>query len=203
MSHLFGASRARRLLALALFLSGAVFALCTWWFRVRVFFGDPTLDDKTYVAPSLIPGAGNGLFAARNIQKGEVIAEMGGQLVFYQQIPPDQRGYLFRAPLCAHSDLWPFDAIDGRVHGGRASKINFAPRLINDRETHLQNARGWAMCRRPYVLFTAERDIAVGEEILASYGPHYNYDFMKIPAVQDYFCRQTGIDCSAEFRFEP
>jgi hypothetical protein len=38
------------------------------------------LDKRTAIGPSTIPGAGNGLFAAALIKKGEVIGELGGRL---------------------------------------------------------------------------------------------------------------------------
>lgn len=203
MPHLFATRSQRVLLAVALVIVVAVPATCAWLFRDRVFHGDPALDVKTTVAPSRIPGAGNGLFAAVPIKKGEIIAEMGGKLVFHARFPQAERGYLFAAPPCAKWDLWPYDALDGRVHGGHASKINFAPRTLNGRETGFQNARGYTMCRRPYVAFHATRDLAPGEEILTSYGPMYDYDFMDFPAVRDHFCRLLGEDCSTRYTWEP
>jgi len=203
MPRLFATRKLRLLLAVTLTVAVAVPATCAWLFRTRVFTGDPALDEKTYVAPSRIPGAGNGLFAARNLAKGEIIAEMGGRLVVESRIPRARRGYLFAAPACARRDLWPYDALDGTVHGGRASKINFAPRTINGKETGFQNAKGWTLCRRPYVYFAAEREIAKDEEILTTYGPIYDYDFMAFPAVRDHFCRLAGADCTTRFDWEP
>ena len=203
MPRLFASRKSRVLLGVSLAVAIAVPATCAWLFRTRVFTGDPGLDAKTYVAPSRIPGAGLGLFAARDLKQDEVLAEMGGRLVFEARVPRAKRGYLFAAPSCARRDLWPFDALDGTVHGGRASKINFAPRRINGRETGFQNARGRTMCRRPYIYFAAERDIARDEEILTSYGPIYDYDFMAFPAVRDHFCRLADLDCSTRFEWEP
>lgn len=203
MPRLFTTRKQRILLAIVLAIAIVVPATSAWLFRTRVFTGDPALDARTYVAPSRIPGAGNGLFAARAIHKDEVIAEMGGRLVFHDRFPREKRGYLFDVPPCARRDLWPYDALDGSVHGGRASKINFAPRVINGKETGFQNARGWTMCRRPYVYFAAERDIEAGEEILTSYGPIYDYDFMTFPEVRDHFCKIASLDCSIRFDWEP
>jgi hypothetical protein len=203
MSRLFATRKQRALLVLALVVSLATPAACAWLFRTRVFTGDAALDGKTYVAPSRIPGAGNGLFAARDLKEGEVIAEMGGRLVFHGRVPREKRGYLFAAPSCARWDLWPYDALDGTVHGGRASRINFAPGTINGRETGFQNARGTTMCRRPYVAFRALREIPRDEEILTSYGQIYDYGFMEYPAVQDHFCKKAGVDCTARFDWEP
>lgn len=198
------ASRASRItLSATIFLCLAAVAVCAWFLRPRVFWPDSRLDEKTYVAPSRIPGAGNGLFAARPIARGEIIAEMGGELVFEDKISRERRGYLFAAPSCALRDIWPYTALDGRRAGGHASRINFAPSRINGVPTNLQNARGLYMCRRPYVYFEAVRDIARDEEILASYGAIYDYEFMSQPQVQAYFCRITGIDCRQGFSWEP
>lgn len=198
------ASRASRVLLLAgILVLGTAVGMCAWFLRPRTFLPDSRLDEKTYVAPSRIPGAGNGLFAARPIAKGEVIAEMGGELVFEDKIPRERRGYLFAAPSCALRDLWPYTALDGRRVGGRASRINFAPSRINGIPTNLQNARGRYMCQRPYVYFEAVRDISKDEEILTSYGAIYDYDFMSLPQVQVYFCQVSGIDCSTGFQWEP
>lgn len=172
-------------------------------FRARHFSADAALDEKTYVAPSTIPGAGDGLFAARDLKRGEVIAEMGGQPVFEATLPAQQRGYLFKPPACAKADVWPFDALDGVKFGGRGSKINFAPRLINGVATQLQNARGKEMCRRPYVYFEATTDIAKGTEVLTSYGDDYDYDFMSFAPVREHFCKVTGVDCSQRFDWKP
>jgi hypothetical protein len=128
---------------------------------------------------------------------------MGGELVFEAKFAQEERGYLIKPPKCAEGDVWPFDAIDGTEHGGRGSKINFAPRLINGADTWLQNARGREMCKRPYIYFEATRDIAKGEEILTSYGDDYGYDFMAFESVRAHFCKVTGTDCSAGFDWKP
>jgi hypothetical protein len=197
-------SRGKRLLLGATVASiVAAVSTCAWLFRPRAFDADPALDERTRVAPSLIPGAGDGLFAARALKKGEVIAEMGGELVFEARFPPEQRGYLFKPPACARGDVWPYDALDGRRRGGRASKVNFAPRTLNGAPTGFQNVIGTELCRRPYVQFTALRDIAPGEELLASYGPDYGYDFMAFPAVREHFCARLALDCTKRFDWEP
>ncbi len=201
--RLFTSRSSRIALAAALFLVAGFAGTCAWFLRPRVFHPDPRFDEKTYVAPSRIPGAGEGLFAARPIARGEIIAEMGGELVFDDRIPPQERGYLFAVPACGLKDIWPYTALDGRRAGGRASKINFAPSRINGVAVNLQNARGRYMCRRPYVYFEATRDIARDEEILASYGAIYDYGFMFLPSVRDHFCRVTGIDCHSGFTWEP
>lgn len=200
---LFETRRHRLLLAATALVLVALLAVPAVLFRNRRFAPDASLDGKTYVAPSLIPGAGDGLFAARDLKKGEVIAEMGGALVFEATVPHDKRGYLIKPPKCAEGDVWPFDAIDGRGTGGLGTKINFAPRVINGVETGLQNVRGREMCRRPYIFFEATRDIPGGAELLTSYGESYDYDFMAFEAVRAHFCRLVAADCDAGFDWKP
>ena len=67
------------LLALVV-LTGAASAVLL---RERWLTTNDTLDASTRIAPSQIPGGGEGLFAARDFEAGEAIAEMGGRLVFY------------------------------------------------------------------------------------------------------------------------
>lgn len=184
-------------------LAALAVLLPAWLFRARAFLPDPLVDAKTRVAPSRIPGAGDGLFAAAAIKRGERVAELGGELVFEARIPRADRGYIFAAPACAKADLWPFDALDARRVGGRGSKINFAPRQLNGADTGFQNARGREMCQRPYIYFEATRDIAEGEEILTSYGPDYDYAFMDFPDVRAHFCKEAGADCSERYGWKP
>src|SRR6185503_13136376 len=45
------------------------------------------LDKRTEIKPSAIPGAGNGLFAVTPIKKGDVVGELGGQLIAEEDYP--------------------------------------------------------------------------------------------------------------------
>ncbi len=177
--------------------------VCTWFFRPRSLSGDPALREKTTIAPSIIPGAGRGLFAARDLKQGERVADMGGRLVFERSVPRGKRGFLYAVPECAEEDIWPWDAVDGSRGGGPGSMINFAPSRINGIPTGFQNVRGVLTCDPPYVVFEAIRDIPAGTELWTSYGPVYGYDFMDVPAVRDFFCDLAGLDCSSRFDWEP
>ncbi|HWH77896.1 MAG TPA: SET domain-containing protein-lysine N-methyltransferase [Candidatus Binatus sp.] len=161
------------------------------------------LDKRTVIKPSAIPGAGNGLFAAVPIKKGEVIGELGGQLVTLEDYPP-ANFYLASIPECAWEETKPYRFLDSKYFGGNVSRINFAPQTINGKETEFQNADIRQLCEYPYFIFVAQKDIAAGAEIWASYGPYYPYDkFMYEPAVRDYFCGLLHTDCSEEYSFEP
>lgn len=160
------------------------------------------LDKRTVIKPSQIPGAGNGLFAAVAIKKDEVIGELGGQLRTEEDLPADQY-YLASIPECAWEKTQPYRYIDSKHFGANVSRINFAPKKINSVENKLQNAALIQLCEHPYVIFRATRDIASGEEILASYGPRYDYSFMGVRAVGDFFCGLMKMDCRDGYTFEP
>ena len=164
---------------------------------------DEELDKRTVIKPSLIPGGGNGLYAAVNIKQGDVIGMLGGQLRSDEDYPPGNY-YLASIPECAWEETKPYKYLDSKHFGAHVSRINFAPKKINGIETGLQNSALRQLCNYPYVIFVALRDIAPGTEIWASYGPHYHYDqFMYEPAVKDFFCSQAKIDCREQYSFEP
>lgn len=159
-------------------------------------------EARTVIAPSAIPGAGNGLFARVRIAKGEIIGELGGRLLA-EPDPKNGSEYLAGLPECALARVKPYIYIDSKFLGGHVSRINFAPRLINGKETGFQNSRIERVCESPYVIWTATQDIEPGTEIWSSYGPDYNYDrFMDIPEVRDFFCGRAGIDCRDKFEYD-
>lgn len=171
--------------------------------RGPILVADPVLDERTVIQKSAIPGSGNGLFARVRIKEGEVIGELGGQLVESPDLE-NPSAYLAGLPDCAFMILPPYRYIDSKDHGGNVSRANFAPMSINGRPTNFQNAKIERICRAPYVVFVATRDIEAGQEIWASYGPHYSYErFMFSPPVRDYFCGLAGLDCREKYEFEP
>lgn len=168
-----------------------------------VLSADPIYEGNTVVRPSGIPGAGLGAFARVPIREGEVIGEYGGRL-----LPPGARprdtAYLVELPACAVVEGRRYGWMDGRGSPAHMARVNFAPRRINGVPTGLPNARIGGVCRRPYIVFVATRDIAPGEEILVSYGPYYGYEaFMGDPRVQKHFCARARIDCSKGFAYDP
>jgi SET domain-containing protein len=160
------------------------------------------LDRRTVIKPSKIPGAGNGLFAGVAIKKDEVIGELGGQLRTEEDYPKGNY-YLASIPECAWEETQPYRYLDSKHFGANVSRINFAPKSINGVETKFQNAALIQLCEYPYVIFRATRDIAPGEEIWASYGPHYDYNFMAAKEVREFFCALAKIECGEEYAFEP
>jgi SET domain-containing protein len=159
-------------------------------------------DKRTVIKPSKIPNAGNGLFALAKIKKGEVIGELGGQLISDDNYPTNNF-YIAAIPECAWEEIQPHKYIDSRLYGANVSRINFAPSAINGIKTGFQNAAIKQLCEAPYFIFVALKDIEAGQEIWSSYGDHYNYDgFMQLPEVRDFFCGRLGIDCRGHYTYE-
>lgn len=160
------------------------------------------LDRRTVIKPSAIPDGVDGLFAAVEIKKDEVIGELGGQLRTEEDYPAGN--YIASTPECAWEETQPFRYLDSKHFGGNVSRINFAPSKINGKETDFQNAALAQLCDYPYVVFIALRDIEPGTEVWASYGPYYDYDkFMNAPEVREFFCGRLNIDCQEIFAYDP
>ena len=158
-------------------------------------------DKRTVVKKSLIPGAGNGLFAVVKIKKGDVIGELGGRLI-PDNDPARGNHYIASLPECAWQETQPYKYLDSKDKGANVSRINFAPSKINDIDTNFQNGAIKQLCQRPYFIFVALKDIEPGTEIWSSYGPHYEYDgFMKAPEVRDFFCGLLKIDCREKYTY--
>jgi len=158
-------------------------------------------ENKTIIKRSRIPGAGNGLYAAVKINKGEIIGELGGRLVSDDDEAHGNH-YIASIPECAWERTHPYKYIDAKEHAGHVSRINFAPSEINGIATYLQNATIKQVCEYPYFIYVAVRDIEPGEEIWSSYGPDYEYGhFMNIPQVQEFFCGLVKLDCRDRFTF--
>ncbi len=192
-------------LVLVLFFAGGFSSLGaeTSGKMVPVLKINQELDKRTVIKPSIIPGAGNGLFAVVAIKKGEVIGELGGRLVRDEDYPVGNH-YLASIPKCAWEETKPYKYLDSKDYGGHVSRTNFAPSKINGIDTNFQNAEMGQLCKYPYFVFIALKDIAPRTEIWSSYGPHYDYDkFMYEPAVRDFFCGRLKIDCRKEYTFEP
>jgi len=169
--------------------------------RVALLKINRQYESRTVIKKSTIPGAGNGVFAAAKIKKGEIIGELGGRLLSAEEYPKGNH-YIASLPECARGKLGPYRFIDAKDYGAHVSRINFAPSKINGRETHFQNAAIRQICEPPYFIFIALQDIEPGAEIWSSYGPHYDYDrFMQIPEVRDFFCGRMKIDCREKFAY--
>ena len=198
----------KRYLLITLFIFAVIFVWSTvtlWSADTQVKPGpllkiNKELDKRTVIKQSLIPGSGNGLFAAVKIKKGEVIGHLGGRLL--EEFPQGNH-YVGALIECAQKEAHPYRYVDSKDNGANASRINFAPSKINGIDTNFQNAGIKRLCKPPYFEFVALKDIAVGEEIWSSYGPNYDYErFMRIPEVRDFFCGRIKTDCREKYSYE-
>jgi len=193
-------------------IASFVFALILVWSTMALWSADAPfkpgpllkinkeLDKRTVIKKSLIPGSGNGLFAAVKIKKGEVIGQLGGRLL---EEFPEGNHYVGALIECAQKEAHPYKYLDSKDNGANVSRINFAPSKINGIDTHFQNAGIRRLCKSPYFEFVALKDIVAGEELWSSYGPNYDYErFMRIPEVRDFFCGRLKIDCREKYSFE-
>jgi len=120
------------------------------------------MEDWLYLAPSIIPGAGKGLYTARRIHKGDKFAEYTG----YAYNPktdkePDDTTYVF-----AVNDRLE---IDGK---SMARYANDARGLV--RLTGLQNNCEFSVDEKQgRVFLLATQDIPPHSEILVNYGSDY------------------------------
>lgn len=168
----------------------------------RLLEADPKYEKQTEIRPSQIPGGGNGLYALVKIKEGETVGTYGGRLLKEDEYPSGN-AYIATIKECAYKEAGPYRYIDGKETPSHVTRINFAPSKINGKDTQLQNARIKQLCKAPYFIFVANRDIEAGEEIWSSYGPSYKYNrFMKLKPVQEFFCKKAGIDCSKGFEFD-
>jgi hypothetical protein len=155
------------------------------------------------IRPSLIPGAGDGLFARIDIPEGTYLGFYRGEKLTPHasaKLEGTKAGeYLFGIPECAEDEV--HDSIAGDMND-YVSKVNFAPETINGQPTNLQNAVFFEECAEPYVRLYTVRAIAADEEVYADYGPDYDYFFMEIPEVQEHLLQAAGIAKQAEFAWD-
>lgn len=185
-----------------------------------------SIEDNEFVVikPSHIPGAGMGLFAAKDIKKDTMVTHYEGKKITrgeYNALhAKNEHWYMFTMPDCARERIqykecqedenkkknnpeckepdYPY--LDGnREHYG--SKVNFAPAKINGKPTKLQNVHFLKHCEDPYIRLYATRDIKKGEELYVSYGSIYNYHFMEFLDVQNFFLEKSGLKLKPKEKF--
>ena len=137
------------------------------------------LGDGVFVAPSTIPGAGRGLFAARTLQRGDCITSMdgvvfGGSNAAYHNI---EHGYP-HSHFCTllHDTLWldgfhAADPPDGIGGGSFANDISYAQGGKNNAE--FRKVYDGRMPTTPVMFLFARQNILANEEIFVGYGSQY------------------------------
>nr|CEL73023.1 TPA: SET domain-containing protein [Toxoplasma gondii VEG] len=115
-----------------------------------------------FVAPSLIPGTGQGLFTSQRLPKDSWLCEYLGTRLSLRQILREQnRAYVICAgTLNAHIDARLHPEVLARYINDNAKKEKLNARFVKDKE-------------RRRVFVQALRDLEAGEEIYASYGEGY------------------------------
>ena len=155
------------------------------------------------VRPSLIPGAGEGLFAKEDLPVGTYIGDYTGRYITPEETDAEQGThageYIFFIPPCAKVEK--YDAILGDPDH-YISKVNYAPAKINGQKTRLQNVEFDLMCTEPYVRLHTIRPVDKDAELYADYGRDYDYHFMDNPDVQEYLLRAANIEPSEEFTWD-
>ena len=132
--------------------------------------GTDTIDapesDYLYVAPSQLPGSGNGLYTATDIYKDEIIAVFKGEILTDRQaalrIKKGEDKYFIMMP-------------DGSILDSMKTKC-FA-KYANDAEgfskSAFRNSGKIALDEDENVCIIATRNIKKSEEIFCSYGKKY------------------------------
>lgn len=127
-----------------------------------------TVGNGLRVKKSFIPDAGFGLFATRDFLKNEYITHYEGDLISRQEaLARRSRGEDSHIK-CLHL---MGDCIDG-IKGNSAVKGCGGASLVNDARSQKGNNTRFET-RNGTIWLRATRDIAKGEELLASYGRTY------------------------------
>lgn len=136
----------------------------------------PLLPTMLYVKKSNLPGAGNGLFVARDIKKGEIITEYEGERLTWKEClkrneskAGNEKGaYYFHINnkncIDAEYTLWAM----GR-YANDAAGIGRVKGLTNNAEYQVIKGRAFIV---------AKKNIKAGGEVLVGYGKAY-WDAMK------------------------
>jgi len=133
-----------------------------------VSFGriDARESDYLYIAGSLIPGAGDGLYTAIQIWKHEIIAVFKGEMLLQDEA--DKRA---KQGFNKYFINMPDGTIMDSMH------VNCFAKYANDSEGLVKTGCGpnslITLDDRSRVCLVAVNDIKAGEEIFCSYGKHY------------------------------
>ena len=150
---------------------------------VAVAQGQSAYEPNLEIRTSRIPHAGNGVFTKVAIPKGAYLGAYTGEFItedeYRRRAAEDRWQYMMGLLDCAKPRTGGIATIDG-IRGNVFTRMNYAP-------AEFQNVKFEKTCEAPFVRIVALRDIAAGEELWVDYGPRYRYDFMKDPAVIEFF----------------
>ena len=120
------------------------------------------------VKTSTIPDAGLGVFALRDIKKGERLGEYTGRRIdekTFQRMQNTQ--YVFEVSLAGGKSEY----IDAESSPCIMARINGAK---TDAQKKKVNVRSYQYAKR--IFYQAKQDIGKGEELLIYYGPDYEFE---------------------------
>jgi len=123
------------------------------------------IRDVVFKTPEGAAVLEKGLFAKREIKKGEVIGVYGGKLMPLKDLKGDDRfDYLFEFPET------PFHkwCIDGREMGNYTRYMNHC----NPKNENVSSVE-FFYGDRPRVIFVASKTIPAGTQLMYDYGPEY------------------------------
>ncbi len=135
------------------------------------------------IKKSMIPGAGNGVFAKVDFPKDETLGPYTGRFIseeeHIQLSIKNEWQYLMGLDDCVTKHSNGYKVIDGR-EGSVMTIINYAPK-------EFQNVKYHKICEPPFVQIVTIRPVKAGEELYVDYGPDYIYEFMEYPEVKKHF----------------
>lgn len=143
------------------------------------------------VKNSNIPGAGFGLFANRDFEKGETLGEYKGKLITKEEGDKCEK----RGIDCSHMldiiglNVPPYSYI----HPNKKmllGYINHAPKKINGLKVEFKKSPNVILQnieKPPYVIVISIRKIEKGDEIYLNYGSYFTKQFLKIEGIKDFF----------------
>jgi len=117
-------------------------------------------SDSRFAIKKSMPGVGMGLFAVKQIKKGERILEYTGKRIPTKEANESDSRYLFEI-----NRYW---TIDGPVPENIAGYVNHA--CDPNTEAQIEDGR---------IFYYATRDIESGEELTIDYGEEYFDEFIK------------------------
>jgi SET domain-containing protein len=164
--------------------------------------------DLLEVKESEIPGAGKGLFAKQDIPVGTYLGAYSGKKITEREANRLRKAkkdhYFFGLPNCSLNlpQNIGYSIINGDPEH-YISKVNFAPRSINNEEVEFINVAFLEFCTEPHIRLYAIEEIKAGEELYATYGEDgYDYDsFMQIKEVQEFFLNKANIQIPSKSKF--
>jgi hypothetical protein len=140
--------------------------IAEWLRACRSDGGTPQGQSPPIVLPSLIPGAGNGLFTTRSYKPDELVSTFSGVLLREEELPPvAKREYVVRLNKSYYlNSRYLRSSAPGNAHWPKARYANGAATSAD------ANCRIVVCQKRRVASLRAVRRLTGGEEITVNYG---------------------------------